>query len=139
MVIDPSDQHTTTLVGIPRTLPAEQFQRLKDSLIQRSGAYMLPWEDFKRDPPKHVRPYIRRNDYPEVDVVRGLALLLERYDGTPFGLTWNGGLALTSNDYRHASRTYATYLKDPNSFARAIDSRVDSVHPANHLGPLIAK
>lgn len=138
VVIDPSDQHTTTFVGVPKALPADQFQKLKESLNERKGAYLVPWQEFSRDPPRHVRQFIRRNDYPEVDVVGGLARLLERYDGSPFGLTWNGGLALTQNDYRHAARTYAAHIQDPSSFQR-LDRKADPVHPANHLDPLLAK
>jgi hypothetical protein len=138
VVIDPSDRHTTTFVGVPAAVPAEEFRKLKDSLVQRKGAYMLTWSEFKSDPPKHVRQYIRRNDYPDVDVVSGLARLLERYDGTPFGLTWNGGLAVTESDYRHAARTYAVYSSDPGSF-RTPERRGDPVHPANHLEPLLGR
>jgi hypothetical protein len=139
VVIDPSEQSATTFVSLPRTLPPEMFQEIKDNLKPEKGAYLVTWGDFKRNPQKHVQPCIRRNDYPEVDVAGGLALLLERYEGLPFGLTWNGGLALTRNDYQHASQTYATFLKDPRSVARAKDIRADPVHPANHLGPLLTK
>jgi hypothetical protein len=138
VVIDPSDQHTTTFVGIPKALPAEQFQKLKESLAERKGAYLVTWQEFSADPPRHVRPFVRRNDYPEVDVVGGLTQLLGRYDGTSFGLTWNGGLAVTLNDYRYSGRTYAAYLQDPNSFKRP-DRKADPVHPSNHLEPLLAK
>jgi len=138
VVIDPSDQYTTTFLGVPKALPADKFQKLKESLVQRKGAYLLSWQEFSGDPPRHIRPYIRRNDYPEVDVVGGLARLLERYDGTPFGLTWNGGLAVTQNDYRHAARTYTAYAQDAASVPR-VDRKADPVHPANHLDPLLAK
>lgn len=138
VVIDPSDQHTTTFIGVPKAVPADEFQKIKDSLVQRKGAYLLTWSDFKSDPPKHIRPYIRRTDYADIDVVGGLVRLLERYDGTPFGLTWNGGLAVTENDYRHSAGTYATFLSDPASF-RVLERRGDPVHPANHLEPLLGR
>jgi len=129
VVVDPSDQHTTTFVGIPKALPDAEFAKLKESLTQRKGAYLVTWAEFKQAPQKHVAVFIRRNDYPEVDVVTGLTHLLERYDGNPFGLTWNGGLAITQNDYAHSARTFLVYS----------DPRRDPVHPRNHLDPLLRK
>lgn len=138
VVVDPSDQHTTTFIGVPKAIPAEHFQKLKESLEKRKGAHLILWSDFKSDTSKYVYPHIRRNDYPDVDVANGLARLLERYDGTPFGLTWNGGLAVTANDYRHSARTYAAFLGDANSFLN-LERRGDPVHPANHLEPLLGR
>lgn len=138
LVIDPSDQHATTFVGIPPSLAAKDLQKIKDGLAQRKGAYLLSWSDFKSNPHKHVKQYIRRNDYPEVDVVAGLSQLVERYSGKPFGLTWNGGLAVTNNDYRHAARTYSAHLSNPDATVRR-DRKSDPVHPANHLEVLLTK
>jgi hypothetical protein len=129
VVIDPSDQHTTTFVGVPKTLPEKEFDALKQSLAQRKGAYMLTWQEFKLESEKHVRSHIRRNDYPDVDIVDGVTRLLERYDGSPFGLTWNGGIAVTQNDYTHSAREYRVFL----------DPRRDPVHPLNHLEPLLSR
>lgn len=129
VVVDPSDQHTTTFVGVPKALPTKEFEALEKSLVQRKGAYIVTWQDFKLDPAKHIHAHIRRNDYPHVDIVDGLTQLLERYDGNPFGLTWNGGIAVTQNDYAHAARTYRGLL----------DRASDPVHPKNHLEPLLRK
>jgi hypothetical protein len=129
VIMDPSDQHTTTFVSVPKTMPANDFENLKSSLAQRKGAVLMAWQEFKEAPEKFIRPRIRRNDYTDVDVVGGLVQLLERYQGNPFGLTWNGGLAVTQNDYRHSARTFSVYL----------DRGLDPVHPQNHLGPLLRK
>jgi hypothetical protein len=137
VVVDPSDQYTTTYLGVPKSLPKEKFENIKKGLFERKGSYLVTWREFKRDPAKHIKPHIRRNDYPDVDVVRGLTRLLERYDGTPLGLTWNGGLAMTGNDYRHAARTFDKFQSNPNSVAKESDRRRDPVHPENHLGPLL--
>ena len=129
VVVDPSERHTTTFVGIPKALPEKEFASLKESLGQRPGAYLVTWQEFKQAQDKHVRAFIRRNDYPDVDVVGGLVQLIERYDGNPFGLTWNGGLAVTQNDYNYSARTFLVYAEPQR----------DPVHPRNHLGPLLKK
>lgn len=138
VAIDPSAQHTTYFVALPKSLPAEQFQGLEKTLTERKGSFIVSWQEFKADPTRYVRQFIRRNDYPEVDVVNGLARLIERYEGTEFGLSWNGGLAVTQNDYRHSAQTYRMFLKDP-SLPKRLERRADPVHPLNHFEPLLAR
>lgn len=127
VLVDPSERHTTTFIGIPKSMPPTEFDGIQQSLGERPGAYLVAWQAFRQAPDRHVRSFIRRNDYPDTDTVGGLVELLGRYDGTPFGLTWNGGLAVTRKDYQHAARTYQLY-RDP---AR------DPVHPRNHLDALL--
>jgi hypothetical protein len=129
VAIDPSDGYATTFVGIPKTLPEVDFEKLKQSMVQRKGSYLVTWADFKGAPEKHIKSNIRRNDYPDIDLVAGMTKLLERYDGTPFGVTWNGGIAVTNKDYQLASRAFAVYS----------DRGLDPIHPLNHLEPLLRK
>ncbi len=129
VIVDPSDRHTTTFIGVPKALPEKQFEALKQSLRERQGAYIVTWQEFKESPEKHIRPNIKRNDYPAVDITAGMTQLLERFDGSVFGLTWNGGIAVTQNDFAHSARTFLVY----NEPAR------DPVHPRNHLDPLLRK
>lgn len=138
VAIDPSAQHTTYFVALPKSLTAEQLQNLNRALAERKGAFMVSWDEFKADPKRYVQQFIRRNDYPEVDVVNGMTRLIERYAGTEFGLTWNGGLAVTQNDYKHASQTYRLFLKD-SDLPKRPEQRADPVHPSNHLEPLLAR
>jgi hypothetical protein len=86
----------------------------------------------------YTKPYIKINDYPEVDTIKGLSELLDRYPDTPFGLTWNGGIAYTYNDYQHVKRTYEAYVAAPSSHQRR-ERRADPVHPLNHIGPLLGR
>jgi hypothetical protein len=79
------------------------------------------------------------DDYPESKVVEGIIELLRRYASTPFGLTWNGGVALTFNDYEHAKRIHKKYLSDPEEYAatRLEDPRRDPIHPKAHFAALL--
>jgi hypothetical protein len=139
VLVDASKPDITTYVGVSKALPSENFQKLKEALAQRNDAYLLTWEEFKTAPAKHILSKIKRNDYAEVDIGRGMTLLIERYNGTPFGLTWNGGLAITGNDYLYSSRSYKAFTNDPGSFSREADRRRDPVHPDNHLEPLLRR
>jgi len=88
---------------------------------------------------KYVRGRIAKDDYPGSGVVSGIVALLDKYPGGPIGLTWNGGVAITYNDYQHAKKTYQKYLADPSEYerTRTHDPRLDPVNPRGHLGPLL--
>jgi hypothetical protein len=136
VLVDHTNRYATTYVGVPKDLTPEKLQKIKENIKGRKGAYLEPWESFRANLGQHVTSMIIRNDYPEIDISRGLVALLERYNGTPFGVTWNGGLAVTNNDYQYAEQIYGAYLKDPASVKRP-DRRADRLHPNNHLQPLL--
>ncbi len=140
VLIDPGDPYITTIASLSKAQPESALQRMKEAYSQRAGARIVSWQDFKQSPEKYILPNIRRNDYPEVDIVAGLAKLLEKYEGTPFGLTWNGGLGVTHSDYAYAARTFKAFSDDKADTvpARDPDRRADPVHPLNHLEPLLA-
>lgn len=137
VVIDPSQKHVTVFVGVPKALSDDIQAKLRQEVARREGSRLVDWEAFKRDAARHVAQYIRRNDYPEIDIAQGLTALLERFAGASFGLTWNGGLAFTYNDFVYAERTYGQYLNQPGATLREADRRRDPVHPLNHLEPLL--
>lgn len=136
VLVDHTNRYATVYVGVPKNLAPEKWEKLKEDMKSRKAAYLEPWESFRANLGQHVTSRIIRNDYSEIDISRGLVALLERYNGAPFGVTWNGGLAVTNNDYQYAERTYSAYLKDPASVKRP-DRRADPVHPNNHLQPLL--
>jgi hypothetical protein len=138
VVIDPTDEHTTVFLSVPQTAPAEALDKLKDNLKTSPKASLITWEAFKQNASKIVQAHIRRNDYPGVDVTTGLARLMEHLQGAPFGLTWNGGLAITGNDFRHSARSYMAFVADPSSF-RPPERSSDPVHPLNHMEPLLRR
>jgi hypothetical protein len=139
VVIDITARHVATFISVPKTFPPTDLQKLNEKIAQTEGISLMSWDEFKGDPAKHIKSQIRRNDYMEVDVVRGLSQLLERYERTPFGLTWNGGLAVTGNDYQYSARSYKAFTNNPNTFSREADRRKDPVHPDNHIEPLLRR
>ena len=141
VLIDPSDQYAMTLMSISRRTPAAELDVLNARLAARKGAKIVSWETFAKMIGNEISQFVRRNDYPEVDLAAAMPQVLLRYEGTPIGITWNGGLAITGNDYRHAAKTFTAYNADPASDAarKVSDRRRDPVHPSNHLDALLYK
>ena len=141
VLIDPSDQYAMTVMSISRRMSASELDALNARLAARKGARIVSWEKFSTNVGREINQFVRRNDYPDVDLAATVPQVLSRYEGTPIGITWNGGMAVTGNDYRHAAKTFTAYSIDPRSdAARAInDRRRDPVHPANHLDALFHK
>lgn len=142
VLIDPSDQYAMTLMSISRRTSTSELDKLNARLASRKGARIVSWDTFSKEVGHEIRQFIRRNDYPDVNLATAIPQVLMRYEGTPIGITWNGGLAITGNDYRHAAKAFAAYSADPPSTAAGTnapvtDRRRDPVHPANHLEALL--
>lgn len=82
----------------------------------------------------HAQSVVLRNDYPAYAGVEGLTCLVGSQPGSPWGLTWNTGIALTRIDYQHATRSCESYQRAPRRY-RPLDPRRD---PANPGGVLLA-
>lgn len=139
LVIDRSKPFVTTYIRVPKIISPEQLADLKEHVKNTPSSSLENFADFEAAPGAYITAVILRNDYAEIDTVGGLKALLERYDGAAFGVTWNGGLALTENDYMYSSATYVAYRVDKSAVTRKPDRRADPVHPNNHLEPLLGK
>lgn len=135
VVIDHSEPAFIVFTGIPKRLTKEKVEEIRQHVAKRKTAAMLTWQQFLQRVDGYARSVMLRNDYPKVNVVDGIVCLVasKKGSGAPWGLTWNGGIALTFNDYQHARRTYAAYKKDPASYKPIRDPRRDPVNPGGHL------
>lgn len=133
VVIDASHPAYTVFIGIPAGRSAAVHAKLASAPPRVT---IIAWQAFSADPKRYVAAHIRRNDYPDQRAAAGVVELLHRYPSTPIGLTWNGGIAITRNDYRFAERTYQQFQADPNASVRP-EKRADPVNPQGHLGPLL--
>lgn len=99
----------------------------------------LPWMDFREQAASRLSRLVLRNDYPDIDLRAALLELLVRFPGNPIGITWNGGIAITANDYREAETRLRRFREDPARYERERprDREGDRLHPLNHLGPLL--
>ncbi|MFZ6744538.1 hypothetical protein ACO0LC_15040 [Undibacterium sp. JH2W] len=138
VIIDASKPHVTVYTSIPKSLPDADIDKVRAQVSAQAGASMETWDAFKNNLNLHVEARIQKNDYPELSIKEGVMAFLEKYEGIPLGLAWNGGIAFTYNDYVYTQKTYQTYLKKPDSVTRTSDRRRDPVHPVNHFGALMS-
>ena len=137
VIIDASKPHVTVYSSVKQALPGADFAKIKAAINSQTGASMETWESFKNNLSQHVSARIRKNDYPELPTREGLLAFLDKYDGVPIGLTWNGGIAFTYNDYMHTKRTYRAYLEEPDTVLRPSERKYDPTHPGNHFDALL--
>jgi len=136
VIIDHKNAAYTLFIGVPAGgLTADQAAQLTAAgdVIDR-----VAWADFVSDPGKYVNGRIIKNEYPEVQVAKGITELLQKMPKMPFAVTWNGGIAFTFNDYEHTRATYDAYQANPSGYTgRPANQAADPVHPMNHLKSLL--
>ena len=135
VIVDRGEKAFTVFIGIPKNFDKNELERIKQEVTDRDTLIMLTWEQFLKSVNEYARSVILINDYPSVGIVEGIVCLVSSRQGTgaPWGLTWNGGIALTRNDYNHARRTYELYKANPDSYKPIRDPRIDPVNPGGHL------
>jgi hypothetical protein len=135
VVIDRSEPAFIVFTGIPKTLGEKKLDEIKMKVSGKETLKMLSWQEFLARVDEYARSVVLRNDYPNIRVVDGIVCLVASQQGTgaPWGLTWNGGIALTFNDYQHAGRSYQSYKENPADYEAVRDPRADPVHPRGHL------
>jgi hypothetical protein len=135
VVVDQNEPAFIVFTGIPKNIGNDEFERIKQKVSSRETLAMLTWEQFLESVNEYAVSVVIRNDYPNTRIVDGIVCLVasEQGTGAPWGLTWNGGIALTRNDYQHARRTYESYKTNPASYRPIRDPRRDPVNPSGHL------
>jgi hypothetical protein len=136
VLIDRTEEAYTVYAGIPKNTLGDITARLSNA---PHGIALTTWEAFTQESDKYVKAQIVQDEYPESRTMAGVVELVRKFPGTPIGLTWNGGIAITSNDYQHAKRLYGQYKTDPASYERTRhrDPRADPINPTRHLGSLL--
>lgn len=135
-MIDNSLDAYTVYAGIPNN----KMEAVKKELKGAPGSiFLIPWEEFAQNESKYISSRIIKNEYPDSRTIKGVIELVRKYPGTPIGLTWNGGIAITRNDYKHTKMTYEIYMDNPGAYdqTRNRDPRADPVKPEWHLDPLL--
>ena len=61
--------------------------------------------------------WIVHESQPAAKVAQRVVALALQQPGMPVGLTWDGGMAVTANDYAHAERRLQAYRDDPQGYA----------------------
>ena len=55
----------------------------------------MPWDEFLEKKKEFLKSRILKDEYPGSKATEGIVELLRQSPGIPWGLTWNGGIALT--------------------------------------------
>ncbi len=130
VLIDYTEKAYTVYAG----LPLDQAEAAKGKLEGRP-VDMVPFDQFAENRTNIIGNHVVRNDYPEDRTEEGIVALIKKYPGTPFGVTWNGGIAFTRNDYQAAKKTFDSF-NTLGSFTKP-EPEKDPVAPMNHLKPLL--
>lgn len=139
VVVDHSERAYAVLMAVRRDTPDDELEELRSQVATKEKVELVSWEEFLGERQRLLNSRIVKDEYPGSKAVEGIVELLRRYARTPFGLSWNGGVAITFNDYEHAKRLYKRYLEDPEAYARtrSKDPRADPLNPRSHLGSLL--
>lgn len=136
IVIDREQRAFTVFISITN----EQLNEIMTEVSNNEKIEIVKWEDFNQNIDKFIKTQIIKDEYLKSRAVEGIEELVFRYQGLPFGLTWNGGIAVTKMDYDHAKNTYQKYKeansKEDNIF-KIQDPRADPVNPQHPLGALL--
>lgn len=130
VLIDRMEKAYTVYAGLPLKRADDARSKLEGKPID-----IVTFQQFIGNLKNFVGARIVRNDYPEDKTEEGVAALIQKYPGTPFGVTWNGGIAFTRNDYQAAKNSFGAF-NTPGGFSKPARES-DPVAPMNHLKPLL--
>ena len=134
VLIDQGDPAYTVYAGFPESRAADIKSKITNQPVQ-----LVSFKEFADLPTKFIGERIVNDDYAGLRAQEGLVELVRKYPGTPFGITWNGGIAFTRSDYQFAKQQFANFGQDPEAYRRTrrADVKTDPINPMSHLGPLL--
>jgi len=138
--IDARDPAFVILQGVAEDAP-DLARREMEGYATLNGVSLVPWDAFRANAQALLAPYILRNDYPGQPTILGTVALVKAYPGRPFAVTWNGGLAVSFQDYQYAVESRRAFLDDAEAYERrrASPPADDPIDPARHLAALLGQ
>ena len=135
VVISKENSAYTVFVSISE----EKKNEVKDEYKDYRNIEIVPLESFLKNRGRYVGQHVIKDEYPNSHAIDGIVELILRFPETPVGLTWNGGVAITRNDYNFAEDTFYRFNSDSLNYKKAKnrEHRADPVHPRVHLAPLL--
>lgn len=130
VLIDHSERAYTVYAG----LPSDRAEAAK-SKLEGKPVDMLPFDQFAANHEQIIGSRVVRNDYQDDKTGEGVVALVRKYPGTPFGVTWNGGIAYTRSDYLVAKKSFESF-NGPGGYTKPPPEN-DPVAPPSHLKPLL--
>ena len=134
ITLDGTEPAYTVVMGVPVDATADQWAKVR-RMTASNKVELMEWKAFFPEAEKRLAERIVKDEYGMKARLGDFLYAVQNYPGAPFGLTWNGGMAFTYNDYQHTKKLYAAYKADPGDWrARGgLSQRGDPVHPDNHL------
>jgi len=135
VIIDQSASAFTVFTGISKESSDQEIDEINSKISEQGKTVIVSWSEFIENVRNFTNSTIIKHEYMKYGVVDGIVCLVGNAPGTPWGLIWNGGIALTSNDYRHAKDIYQLYQRDPSKYEQDAnrDPRADPINPGGHL------
>lgn len=139
VTVDGSMDAYTVFTAQPLKLSPAELGEVKAQAEHHAGVELMLWSDFLAQREELFDACMVEDDYPGSQARTGLLELLRRYPGVPFGLTWNGGIAFTFQDYQYAKRTWEIHGADPDAMSAGGTYMPDQdpLVPMVHFGPLL--
>jgi len=139
VIVDASERAYSVFTVAPLQLSNTELEALYARTELLDGVDVMTWTKFLEEREIIFDACVRQNDYPGSRAREGLPELLTRYAGIPFGMTWNGGIAFTFQDYQFAKRTYELFVADPGALEAGSGyvPEQDPLQPKLHFGPLL--
>jgi len=105
------------------------------------GVSLVAWDSFRQNAQALMGPHVVKDEYPGSSTILSLIALVKAYPGRPFALTWNGGLAVSFQDYQYAVSTLQAYGENSEAYesSRLGDLEADPLNPENHLAVLLGR
>jgi hypothetical protein len=127
----------TIFVGIPAGKKGEVLDALPAK--ERSTSRVVSWPAFRVEASALLNSMVLHNDYPQVDLRKGVVEFLMAHPGVPFAVTWNGGMAITAGDYAYSERELEVFRSDSVTSQRMLpkDRHADRLNPLNHLNLML--
>jgi hypothetical protein len=134
-VIDRQEPAYTIFIGISK----DKLVEIQAQIANLQNVEIVSWEKFQQNPEHYIKARIVKNEYAESRVVAGIIALLKTFVGTPIGLTWNGGVAITYNDYQYAQKIHQQYQANPDEYERTRnrDPKADPLNPGTQFQGLL--
>ena len=133
VVVDRREPAFTVFTGVSKEMNEEQVDKIRSDVAKDSSQSILAWSVFKATVGDLARSTMLRNDYPNFRIAAAIVCLVAKEPGAPWGLTWNGGIALTFRDYEHTRATYRRFEDKPAQYRAITDPRLDPVNPGGFL------
>ena len=130
---DPSEKGFIVVTGIPTETDHAQLKKYRAKASKLDKVTILSWQQFLDNIQNYFRETLLKDDYPNNKTVDGLICLVSKLPTTQWGLTWNGGIALTRMDYNHVRKTYQAYKSNPAKYKPISNPKSDPVNPKGHL------